>query len=152
MAMDVLWIIKEEHEKLRELMFDWKKTSENNLLAKKIHRIKDELLRVLDLESAYLIPELDGLFPTALKIAQTAQKSQELLKIQALSLDKYPAKTKHGTELMPVADKFCGTASEYLDYIDSMLMPKFREFMPTELREDLGQVYMDARQDALLEA
>lgn len=152
MAMDVLWIIKDEHEKLRAMINDWKKTSELNLLAKKIHQIKDECLKILALENMYLIPELEGLFPSSSKMAMDTQKTHDCLKKQASGLDKYSVKSKPDLKFRPVADEFCGTAADYLDFVDRDLLPKFREFMPTELREDLGQVFIDARQDALLEA
>lgn len=152
MAMDVLWIIKEEHEKIRAMIHDWKKTSELNLLAKQIHQIKTECLRVLALEKAYLIPELDGLFPAALAIAEDTQNTQESLRKQAIGLDKFPVKAVIDVKFKPEAEQFCDNTAMYLDFVDSYLLPKLRQFMPTELREDLGQVFIDARQDALLEA
>lgn len=148
--MDVLQVIKTEHEDLRALL---KQLSDLDSVVEKrkvFERLNTELDRHMVLEEHYLYPEISELFQGADSFVDVSLARHKILRkhIKQLSecLTQPVAKQKNLNELI---EKFNSEASSHLTHEEDAIMPKLRRLIPTQDREDLGVVFLDARDHAL---
>jgi len=148
---DVLWILKEDHDRVRKALDDLKRHQNNpekaTATATKAVR---ECMKLVMLEETYLLPELDGVFPNSKVAIEEAATGQAAVKRQMKGLSGLlgeSAKKVVATKIGLTSEKFIQTAVRHLDYMEQGFLPKVRQFMPTSTREDLGQVIMDAKEE-----
>lgn len=151
--MDVLHFIKSSHDALRETVL--RLEGESGVKARRL--VCDELVRDLQahvtLEKDYLYPEIGGLFPGSEALVATGLAEGALLSKRAKTLQKLlqkPVSEQDGydkrlTELKDALQRHC-------DQQEQNLLPKLRSAIPTQDREDLGQVFLEAKAELLAQA
>jgi hemerythrin superfamily protein len=114
----------------------------------------DDLARLvqayLDLEKDYLYPEIGDLFAGVDTLVRAGEangaaigrRMKNLVKLLAKPVNEQEGWEKRLAELRE-------SLVEHFDSEEQVLMPKMRLMIRTEDREDLGQVFLDARDELL---
>jgi hypothetical protein len=147
--LDVLHLIKQEHEGIRSLLQELSKektvTAQKKVLQDLLHRAKIHM----HVEHEYLYPEVTGLFNEAENFIKNSKENHKTIKKTLTELEKLvnskpmaakPAVEKKVSHLM---ERF----QAHFTSGEDVLMPKLRELIPTQDREDLGQVFLDAQEE-----
>jgi hypothetical protein len=151
--MDVLHFLKTNHDTIRAELA--RLVELDGVKARRAEL--DELARAVQmhlvLERDYLYPEVSGLFSgaEALVTAGLAEAAVIEKRLKAITkLAAKPAAEQDGFDKR--LDELRAAVIGHFDQEEQMLMPKIRELIRTEDREDLGQVFLDAKADALAAA
>lgn len=147
--MDVLHFIKSYHEEvvcqLEQLDAAHDLETRQGLL-EQIGR----LLKVyIHLEEQYLYPEIIGLFPGVEDLVRLGEASAATIERQINNLSKAVANALPEREVA-WTEQLVALKSAILEHFqleERTLMPKLRLKLRTEVREDLGQVFLDARHE-----
>ena len=148
--MDILHYLKTHHDSIRT-------TCESLWQAKAVKERKAQLEALvkaaevyLTLERDFLYPEIAGLFAAADSLVEAAETNSANVDKALKSLVKAAA----GSPFEAAA--FASRLQElqlaltmHFDHEERSLMPKMRMHIPTEEREDLGQVFADAELEVL---
>ncbi len=153
--MDVLYLIKEDHNKIRSLCnammdaFERVKALKEEDYTPALLSLGREVRAHLHLEETYLFPEVLNVFPDAKRLITTCLGHQvAILK----ALDDIEVKLlKIGAKKLPEAApgiaNFKAAIEQHFSIEEEMLLPKIRQLIPTQDREDLGQVFQDVREE-----
>jgi len=158
--MDVLYIIKEDHEKIRKLAIKIRETLTTLGNQKNIHIEPEEVFNEfaretkwhLHMEEMYLFPEITNVYPESEKHIKTCLTNHMHIKKNLKDLeDKILRGYKKAPSMSAVLIK-TGAAleqdiGEHFKFEEEMLLPKIRLLIPTQEREDLGQVFHDVREE-----
>ena len=148
--MDVLHFLKSDHDSIRaslDLV-----VAADGVKTRRIH-LEDlaKLLQVhLVLERDYLYPEISGLFLGVDAVidlglataALTSKRLKLLVKLASKPADEQEGIDKRVAELRE-------SILKHFDHEEQHLLPKMRYLIRTEDREDLGQVFVDVRDDVM---
>lgn len=146
--MDVLLFIKESHVTLRSRCSELEAESGIKGRRTALETLAKELELHLTLEQDYLYPELIGLFNGAEAMTATGAANATTIRRRLKALQKqlgmpasdqaaYPKKLAELVEAV-------GT---HFEVEEQTLMPKIRDSMRTEDREDLGDVLIETKAD-----
>ena len=133
--MDVLQILRDGHSRISSLL----KESAGGRPKQK--ELEYELGLMVFLEGQYLFPELDGLFANSDHLVAIAQAHHKSLASQLKRVLSGKTSQTKTTALVTLGEKF----DEYQSFFGDQLMPLVRVSMPTQDREDLGELVMDAK-------
>jgi len=149
--MDILQLIKEEHVDLKGLLqaID----QEKSIVRKRrlTEELKAKVRFQLMMDEDYLIPELSDRLPGVGEFQRSSGKSHKKIfravgDLNSIALKKsQESKLVLGTKQRQVTQML----GEYLAKREDLLMPQIRQAIPTQDREDLGQVFADIRTDEL---
>ena len=143
--MDVLQVIKEEHESIRGLLDQAEKNSSIAAQKQIISELLEKAQHHLQLEGDYLYPEIAGLFNEAPNFIKNWSDNHKNIKKKIKDIEKMlQTKTDSNTIKKKIAPLATDLASHLRDE-ESLLMPKLRQLISTQDREDLGQVFLDYR-------
>lgn len=151
--MDILHFLKTQHDLAREVLT---RVEQADGIKARRHHLDDltkELTAHLMLEKDYLYPELAGLFAGADALvtvglangALIGRRLKTLVKLAGKSAAEQDGYDKRLAELRE-------SMLKHFDLEEQTLMPKVRALIRTEDREDLGQVFAEAKVDLLGEA
>lgn len=148
--MDVLHFIKSYHDEVRQVLDSVE--SADGLKARR--QCLDDLARLvqayLDLEKDYLYPEIGDLFAGVDTLVRAGEANGAAIGRRVKSLVKLlakPVNEQEGWEKRLA--ELRASLVEHFDSEEQVLMPKMRLMIRTEDREDLGQVFLDARDELL---
>lgn len=148
--MDVLHFIKSYHDEVKQVLDSVE--SADGLKARR-QRL-DDLARLvqayLDLEKDYLYPEIGDLFAGVDTLVRAGEANGAAIGRRVKSLVKLlakPVNEQEGWEKRLA--ELRASLVEHFDGEEQVLMPKMRLMIRTEDREDLGQVFLDARDELL---
>jgi len=146
--VDVLAIIKEDHEAIRTKFAVLRQASGVKKRREAFQEFLKQTNMALALGRVYLFPELDGLFNGADAMVSSATASGMKLEKCTKSIQKILAKPVAGQKnLDDKIDELEQVAQTYLRLVEELVMPKIRTFIRTEDREDLAEVFNDAKED-----
>ncbi len=142
--MDVLQIIKADHDSVRNLLFILE-TADAKHRVDLIERLRSELSLHTKIEESYLYPEvadltaerLPGFFDFCIANHRTIVRSLELVRKAAASSDE-DAFSKSFQSLNKVV-------SSHFEAEEDQLMPLIRKSVSTPEREELGVVFEDLK-------
>jgi hemerythrin superfamily protein len=143
--MDVLQIIKGDHQELREALGRATLGIEDANSADLLRKLVGSLRLHLKLEVDYLYPEissvLNGASPDFLK---RSLENHKTIADQLNQLDRHLSDRSiaGASGLLSPLQK---TVMEHLELEETVLMPRLREAMPTSHREGLGEVFLDLK-------
>lgn len=145
--MDVLQWIKEDHQHLRRIVKELESTPSIPARRKLLDELQKDISRHLYLESEYLYPEISDLYSGAAGFVKSSSGTHRVIKkslteLQQLTVQKPQAGKQVVDEKLA---KLSALIEAHLVDEESQLMPKIRELIPTQDREDLGQVFIDLR-------
>jgi hemerythrin superfamily protein len=148
--MDVLHFIKSYHDEVKQVL-DSVESADG--LKERRQRL-DDLARLvqayLDLEKDYLYPEIGDLFAGVDTLVRAGEANGAAIGRRVKSLVKLlakPVNEQEGWEKRLA--ELRASLIEHFDSEEQVLMPKMRLMIRTEDREDLGQVFLDARDELL---
>jgi hypothetical protein len=146
--MDILSILKAEHDQIRTELN--KLESSDGVKARRtlIESLARDIQVHLTLEKDYLYPEIAGLFPGAETLVDIGQANGSaisrrlklLVKMAAKPLAEQAGYDKKEAELKD-------SLLRHFDFEEQNLMPKVRGLIRTEEREDIGQLFLDVRDE-----
>lgn len=148
--MDVLQLLKADHESLRSLLAEV--DSAKSLATKRdlANRFGDTLLAHLKAESDYLYPELAGLFGGAQALVTICQANHLILTRAWQQVEKIISKPiALQVGLGKKISELNTALTNHLALQEQSVLPKLREGMPTQEREDLGQVFLDFKDEVV---
>lgn len=142
--MDVLSFIKQRHVEIREQLAGLTRLDGAKKARIDFDAFADQLATALHLEDVYLLPELEAAargFDAWIETCRVGNQAlDKQLKAARKALGRSPWDAHSATEaLVKLEDTLRGQFS----YTEEVLMPKIREALPTQDREDLGQVFED---------
>lgn len=139
--MDILHFIKEYQDGLRAAEAALEQSS---LAEPGLGLFSRDLAIYLELERDYLYPEIQDLFAGAATLVQIGEGHAATISRRLKLLLK--AQESHADLLAPWADLKAALA-QHFDAEEKHLLPKMRTMIRTEDREELGQVFVDARDE-----
>jgi hypothetical protein len=146
--MDVLHFIKESHHALRQRCSDLKAETRVKGRRAALDALAKDLDLHLTLEQDYLYPELIGLFNGAEAMTTTGQANGMVVKRRLKTLQKLVAGPAAEQVAYPKKlDELLEAVATHFDVQEQTLMPKIRDSMRTEDREDLGDVLIETKSD-----
>ena len=157
--MDVLHVIKSEHDRLRLLLTSPQSSQSRSASPKALQQptsgqhdrqsalkeISREVKINLKLEEEYLYPEISGLFAGSGAVLETCMANHSSIR-RALDDMTSPSHSQDGDEVL---DELRLLLGKHFETEERVLMPKIRQLIPTQEREDLGQVLLDFKEEAL---
>jgi hemerythrin superfamily protein len=142
--MDVLHVIKSDHDLIKKV-FSSLETADGV----KTRRLAfDELTKAvqvhLSLGKDYLYPEINGLFPGSEALVESAMTqgsaiSKKLKALQKLTTAPASEQTGYGKRVAELKESVLA----HLLAEENQVLPKMRDLIPTQDREDLGEVFSD---------
>ena len=158
--MDVIWIFKEDHQKIRALLDRLDQVTDSpDELRHVANELEKECSHMIDLEGNYLIPEVEGEFPHSDVVVKTATAGHAAIKRHLRGLHDALATTgakrlvktsfpvESETAFGNAARHVITSTRSHLNFMDEGFLPKVREHLPTLQREDLGQVILDIKEE-----
>ena len=148
--MDVLHFIKTDHDALRAALAELQAAAGVKLRRQHFDELTKLLNIHLTLQKDYLYPEIAGLFPGAQALVDIGLAHASGITKKSKALGKLiagPAAEQVGFE-----KKFVELKDAILTQIqaeEASLLPKMRDLIRTEEREDLGDVFQDAHADLM---
>ncbi len=146
--MDVLQVIKEDHDAIRrsidELLTASKVTDRRKVFATLQKSVSDRLV----LEERYLYPEIHGLFAEADVFTTLAAGNHKIIRRHLSGLNQLlskPVAAVSAASLTKKISELKDLAERHLETVERVLMPKMRQLIPTVDREDLGQAFIDIK-------
>lgn len=147
--MDVLQYIKATHDQIRGDLGRFLSAEGVKARRTAFETLSNEISFQLMLERDYLYPELPGLFPEAEVVVSTGLANGSTIAKKLKFLEKLIAKAlKDQAGIEKKIEDFGTTVEAHFSQQEQFLMPKLRQTMRTEDREELGRVFEDVRSDA----
>ena len=146
--MDVLHFIKSYHDEVRTVLAAMAANDGIKVRRAKLDDCAGLVQTYLDLERAYLYPETQDLFPGAETLCRVGEANGVAISRRMKALQKLAGKA--ATEQDGYDKRLAELKEAVLAHFDAeeqLLMPKMRLLIRTEDREDLGQVFVDAREE-----
>ena len=145
--MDILHLIKTDHNSILAAFPERAKESFVKKSAK-LSSLFSEIDVHFSLEKDYLFPEVSFLSPEAKTITDIGLANHGIIqqKMKSLKSAANRSNTKAET-LISKLDELKDLVWKHFHMEEQMLMPKIRILIQTELREDLGHVFLDAKED-----
>jgi len=150
--VDVLHLIKEEHEGIRGLLNDLHTARSATVRKKVLEELKRKVQMHIHLEGEYLYPEVAGLFNESSTFIEKSTENHKMIHRSLSEVEKLLNK-KPQVDNDLINKKMLKLVESFKDHFESeedILMPKLRELIPTQDREDLGQVFLDVRDEQVL--
>jgi hemerythrin-like domain-containing protein len=147
--MDLLFLLKLEHDQIRALLSLLSAEPSQDALRESLRSLEQLSMRLIKMEADFLFPEVDNLFAGVDHILSNALNNQG--KIAALLLAINELLSSAGE----ASNEFSETLSLLLKTIEShvadqqeFLIPRIRKLISTKDREELGQVFLEFREEA----
>jgi len=144
--MDVLHIIKTDHDRIRQVLDSFELLNGVQARRKAFPELSREIETHILLEEGYLYPEIADLFSGSQILVDIGRACHAVISKTMKSLDKALDRPSSEQDL---ADKrFAELKEQILKHFQSeeeQMMPRVRQLITTQEREDLGQVFADAK-------
>lgn len=147
--MDVLHIMKADHELIRAKL-DAFATADGISVRRKIFpELEREFAVHAAIEDGYLYPEISGLFPGAEVLVDVCLANHAVLTKLLAGVGKLIAKpVSEHAGLPSKISELSLQLKKHIELQEQSLMPRIRQLISTQEREDLGQVLLDMKADA----
>lgn len=146
--MDVLVFIKESHQALRSRCSELQAEAGVKARRALMESLSKDLELHLRLEQDYLYPELTGLFSGADAMTTTGLANGSVIRRRLKAMVKLVAQPAAEQSSYPAKLKeLLDSVAAHFDLEEQTLMPKIRDAMRTEDREDLGEVLVETKAD-----
>ena len=149
--MDILYVIKLEHEQLLrsiEGLSNFVSVRISDDVIKEFERIKLSIDHYLELDKEFLYPEILDLFAGAKKNITFGESCH--LRIREALILIYD-RIVSAKSVNPLLDEQISDLQEmvrqHITYQQEFIIPKMREMIPTQEREDLSDVFNDIKHD-----
>ncbi len=146
--MDVLQVIKQDHDALRDLLTSISSESRVSERRALFDTFEKYLSIHIKLEEQYLYPEVSGLFPGAEMFVDASLANHRSVVRLVSDIGKQlkkPAADHAGIDKK--IEKLDELTRAHLRMEEEHMMPKVRVMIPTQDREDLGVVFHEMRQE-----
>jgi hemerythrin len=146
--MDVLHFLRSHHEKIRDQFEQIDITAPISRISSVLGEAVKAVEIHFNLEKDYLYPEISGAFHgvEALVAAGLANASVAEKKIKTIGKLLSQGESQSDSLEKSFFD-LKSVAYNHFEQEERILLPKMREFVRTEDREDLGQVLMDVQEE-----
>lgn len=147
--MDVLQYIKASHDQIRGDLGRFLGAEGVKARRAAFETLSNGISFQLMLERDYLYPELPGLFPEAEVVVATGLANGSAIAKKLKFLEKFLAKAlKDQAGIEKKIEDFSASVEAHFYQQEQALMPKLRQTMRTDDREELGRVFEDVRNEA----
>lgn len=147
--MDVLHIMKADHERLKSRLSEFLAAESVSNRRKLFPDLEKELTVHSTIEEGYLYPEVSGLFADADVLLDICAANHILLTRNLQAIGKLIGKPQaEQSGLQKKIDELNQLVGKHIALQEQSLMPKIRQLIATQDREDLGQVLLDKRAEA----
>jgi hypothetical protein len=116
----------------------------------KFSELKETSLSLIKIEETFLFPEFGSLFSGSDTYLASAKVCHAAIAASLSEMESSLRRNGHGSKEVGGALELLARAlMEYIGSQQEVFMPKIRKMVPTGDREELGQVFLDVRQDAV---
>lgn len=148
LAMDVLHFLRSNHEKIRAHFERVDLASPKEQLRVQL----DDVMRAVEihfsLEQEYLYPEISGSFHGVEVLLTAGLANASVVDKRSKALIKLLSHAETQADILEKSFFDLKTATySHFEQEERILLPKMREFVRTEDREDLGQILMDVQEE-----
>ncbi len=144
--MDVLFLMKSEHDLIRGQLQEFESSKTAKAAKKAFESLEGLVGYYLTLEKDYIYPEIIGLFSGAERLVERGLCRQKEITDRMIELSEVFSK-KSAKTLKSQTKAFSELTREHLEILEERLMPELRSRIDTSDREDLGQVFLDVKQE-----
>ena len=146
--MDVLHIMKNDHENIRKLLLALMEADGARKRRESFEALNRELSILFSLERDYLYPELDGLFPGVDAVVSLAEAGAVTVDKRLKLLGKMLSKPVSEHRLFDSkVHELSESVDRHLRYKEDSLMLRIRQTFRTEEREDLGTLFLEMSEE-----
>ncbi len=148
LAMDVLHFLRSNHEKIRVHFERVDMASPKNQLQAELGDVMRAVEIHFSLEQEYLYPEITGAFQGVDVLLTAGLANASVVDKRSKALTKLLSHAEFQVDVLEKSffDLKSATYSHF-EQEERILLPKMREFVRTEDREDLGQILMDVQEE-----
>jgi len=146
--VDVLQIIKLDHERIRGVLSQIAGTDKVTERRRLVAELEEDASRHFHIEANYLYPEVSAIYTDDGGFFDERQTSHKQLtkRLHAVSeMLRKPVSDHVGFEKK--FDELNQLFDDHFGAEERVMMPRVRQFMPTQEREDLGQVILDVKEE-----
>ena len=146
--MDILSILKAEHERIRDGFVKLEAAGGVKARQVRLEELARDIQVHLTLEKEYLYPELANLFTGAEALVDIGQANGAAIGRRLKVVTKMaakPAAEQDGYDKKEAELK--ESILKHFDFEEQALMPKVRGLVRTEEREDIGQLFLDVKDE-----
>jgi hypothetical protein len=152
--MDVLRFIKDDHERIRSLFTKFESTQDPTEAQKSVNTLLAESRAYQSVEQGHILPEFSAFLRDRDRtVLDHCQQRSDALKAEQdnlfKELGKVLGKTRSFEALRKRVLELKTKTFEHFEQIEQDLMPRVRQAVPTQDREDMGIVFHDLREEAL---
>jgi len=146
--MDVLSLLKRDHDQIQCLLEGFNPSASGDDLRSVLTPLKAAMSDLMKIEADYLFPEVGDLFTGADVIVDRAMARQTEISATLLSLKEVLADKNVSNEtLMPLVAEISRLIGSHIKDQQDLLIPRIRKLIPTQDREDLAEVFMEAKRE-----
>ena len=146
--MDVLSLLKRDHDQIACLLGGFKVKASADDLRSLLTPLRAAMTDLMKIESDYLFPEIGDLFAGANGIVERAtgrqaKISETLENLRSVLADKGVTDEIFASPAQALVDVISCHIKDQQD----LLIPRIRKLIPTQDREDLAEVFLEAKRD-----
>lgn len=146
--MDILSILKAEHDHIRDGFTKLARAGGVKARQALFEELVQDIQMHLTLEKEYLYPELAQLFAGAEALVDIGQANGAAIGRRLKNVSKLatkPSGEKDGYDKKEADLR--DSVLKHFDFAEQSLMPKVRGLVRTEEREDIGQLFLDVKDE-----
>lgn len=147
--MDILFLLKLEQEKVLKLAqaFEGKVLSADDGVAVAYAELKKALNLYLSIDEEFLYQEIGDLFPSAHKSVDYGMNLHKEIRVILTKLDGLSTGIKESGTFSKLVASLCQIVVQHIEHQQEAIIPRMREMIPTQEREDLAEVFSEIKEE-----
>ena len=153
-VMDILFLLKLEQENVLKLSRAFKEQvlGSSEGVAGAYADFKIALNLYFSIDDEFLYQEIGDLFPNAHKSIDYGMKLHTEIGVILAKLDSCISDSRDSASLVELADSLCQAVVQHIGHQQENIIPRMRERIPTQEREDLAEVFSEIKEELLKES
>ncbi|MFK7824018.1 MAG: hemerythrin domain-containing protein [Oligoflexales bacterium] len=147
--MDILFLLKFEQENVLKLLeaFKGRALGSGDDVAVAYKNFKDALNMYFSIDEEFLYQEIGELFPNACRSIDYGIKLHREVGIILAKLDSALGSSIESCDLAELVESLCQAVNQHIEHQQEHIIPRMRERIPTQEREDLAEVFSEIKED-----
>ena len=152
--MDILFLLKLEQENVLKLTRAFKERvlSSSEGVAGVYAEIKGALKLFFSIDEEFLYQEIGELFPNAHKSIDYGMKLHTEIGVTLAKLDSCIEGSSDNGDLSALSEDLCRAVVQHIEHQQENIIPRMRERIPTQEREDLAEVFSEIKDELVKES
>ena len=147
--MDILFLLKLEQENVLKLSraFEEQVLGSGDGVAGAYADFKEALHFYFSIDDEFLYQEIGELFPNAYKSIDYGMKIHKEIGFILAKLDSRMSAAGECGDLAELTQSLCQAVAQHIGHQQENIIPRMRERIPTQEREDLAEVFSEIKEE-----